>query len=322
MTRARKRTARGGLGGWVAPGAVLAAPLVLVGGSQQPDREAARSGPEVGRGFAAAQRSECAGCASAVAGGEARSRPCEEAGRKFERALGMLRAARRASGARRVELRREAAASLSALGGEHPGDLELGCEARFRAAEAWLALGDEPAARREYARLGRLETPAEWRCRAWFELGQLERRSERWSEALAAYLRAASTEGGARRWRDEAALWAAKTHAARRDFEAARRLFAWTAEHSPDVFVRIRAFDEWALSFVAVEDLGAAAGVLEACRGATRKLAFEETARGERVLRALERMRCIAALERAVERSLSAPRPSAGATADSRTEQR
>jgi tetratricopeptide (TPR) repeat protein len=310
------------MGVWLLPGVVLAAPFALLGPSDERSGETARPGPEVGHDLPSAQRRACTGCSDAVASGEGRSRPCEEAGRRFERALGILRAARRASGAKRVELRREAAASLSALRDEHPGDLELGGEARFRAAEVWLALGDEPAARREYERLGRLDTPAEWRCRAWFELGQLERRAERWSEALAAYLRAASTEGGARRWRDEATLWAAKTHAARREFEPARRLLAWTAEHSPDVFLRIRAFDEWALSFVAVDDLGAAAGVLEACRSATRKLAFEQTARGERVLRALERMRCIAALERAVERSLSAPRPSAGAASSSRAERR
>lgn len=218
----------------------------------------------------------------------------------FERAVALQRAAHRALGDERRELLLKAARTYQSLRSEHPEAVDAVAEGGLRAAGLFASLGAEDCALEEYQAVCALATPARWRARAWLERGHLERRANRLAPALDAYLRAASVDGGARRTRDEAALWAAKTQLLARDIEPARRLLAWIVEHTPDPFARVRAYDEWALSFVRVDDLAAAAGVLELCRSSTREQASEATPRGRRLLLALERMRCIAALERAV----------------------
>lgn len=222
--------------------------------------------------------------------------------RLFERAVELQRAARGRVGDERRELLWKAAQTYQALRSEPSEQVELVAQAGLRAAGLFASLGDEDCALAEFQAVCSFETPARWRARGWLELGHFERRANRLAPALDAYLRAASVHGGARRTRDDAALWAAKTHLLAGDLEPARRLLAWIVDHTPDVFGRIRAYDEWALSYVRAGDPAAAAGVLELCRSATRALAFEATPRGERVLLALERMRCIGALERAIRR--------------------
>lgn len=245
----------------------------------------------------------------ATSAGAAPARPQDGAPRQvaasdartlFALAVDLQRAARRREGAERRALLLQVARTYQALRNEHPDAAELVAEAGLRAASVFASIGADDCALAEYEAACSFETPALWRARAWLERGHFERRENRLDSALDAYLRAASVEGGARRTRDDAALWAAKTHLLARELEPARRLLAWLVENTTDVFVRIRAYDEWALSYVRAGDAAAAAGVLELCRSATREVAFEATPRGERVLLALERMRCIAAMERAV----------------------
>lgn len=224
------------------------------------------------------------------------------AGEQLESARRTRTAALRATGDQRMRLRRLAAEGFRAVRIYFPEERELAAEASFRAACEFVYAGLEADALAEFEGLAELSAPPAWRCRAALELGHLHRRRGRHAAALDAYLRAASTDGAARSWRDDASLWAGKTHAAIGEVQQAQRLFAWMTEHTADVFTRIRAFDEWALTFVAADDLEGAAGVLARCRDATRAVASEVTERGERVRRKLADMRCITELERAVAR--------------------
>ncbi len=234
--------------------------------------------------------------------------PAEAVEVAFERAARLQRAARRLSGPEQRATLAQAARAFSALRVEFPAEHDWTARAGLRAAGVWRQLGEGELAQLEYERLCSFETPPAWRSRGWLERGHVERRARRWRSALDAYLRAASVVSAPARTRDDASLWAARMHAELGEREAARRLLEWITVHSCDVFTRIRAFDEWALGFVREDDLGAAAGVLERARAATREIAFEATPRGERVLLALERMRVIPALEAAVARRVQAQR--------------
>jgi len=223
-------------------------------------------------------------------------------------ASGRLRLARRARTRafrapieERAERRRAAALMFRSVRESFPLEPELAAEAGFRAACEFAQAGDTEDAAYELQQLAASEAPATWRCRAWLELGHLRRRAGRYDEALDAYLRASRIDEAQRSWRDDASIWTGKTQVQAGDLRAAQRTFAWTTEHDADVFTRIRAYDEWALSWIASDDLESAAAVLDRCRTATREVALEATARGEQVRRRLASMRCIAALERAVQ---------------------
>jgi len=220
--------------------------------------------------------------------------------RAFARAQQLQRAAREAPAIERRAAQLAAAAAFRAVREAPDASAELSARASLEAAELLLSARDAPAARDELVRATRAEVPALWRCRAWAQLGALERRAERWTEALGAFLRAAHVDGAPAQLREDAACAAARAHFELGELDAGRRLLREVAEDSRNVFTRIRAYDAWAASYVRTHDLEAAAGVLELCRTATRELAFEETPRGERVRLALERMRVIGALERAV----------------------
>lgn len=220
--------------------------------------------------------------------------------RAFARAQQLQRVAREAPPGERRAAQLAAAAAFRAVREAPDASAELSARAALEAAELLLSARDAPAARDELVRATRSEVPAMWRCRAWSQLGALERRAERWTEALGAFLRAAHVDGAPAQLREDAACAAARAHFELGELDAGRRLLREVAEDSRNVFTRIRAYDAWAASYVRTRDLEAAAGVLELCRTATRELAFEETPRGERVRLALERMRVIGALERAV----------------------
>jgi tetratricopeptide (TPR) repeat protein len=261
----------------------------------------------VGARAAAAAALALLAAGGALSEGSPRPSPAREpspaqgaAERAFVRAQQLQRAVLEALPSERRAAQLAAAAAFRAVRDAPDASAEWAARAALEAAELLLAARDPAAARDELVRATRAEVPALWRCRAWSQLGALERRAERWTEALAAFVRAARVDGAPAQLREEAACAAARAHFELGELDAGRRLLREVAEDSRNVFTRIRAYDAWAASYVRARDLEAAAGVLELCRAATRELAFEETPRGERVRHALERMRVIGALERAV----------------------
>jgi len=183
-----------------------------------------------------------------------------------------------------------------------PEARELGAEAAFRAGELLRAAADDAGARTEFDAACRLGAHTEFSARARIEIGHIERRVGQPQLALDAYLSVLMDVDIAARWRDDAGLAAGRAYEELERVEDARRLFQLVAEHGEDPLDRIRGFDEWAETFVEVDDLEAAAGVLALCRNALASRAAEETELGMRVRNALDRMRCIESIELAVAR--------------------
>lgn len=220
---------------------------------------------------------------------------------------------RRRSGLRhvpRAELaseRRRVALAYAAVRHHFPSARATAAEASFRSAEQWRCIGESARALAELEQARRLGAGAEISARAALEIGHIERRRRRWSRALDLYLEVASDASASARWRDEAALWTGKTYAAMGELDEARRRFVHLARAALDPLDRIRAYDEWALTFLVHDDVEAAMGALARCREALAEPAREATELGDRIRRALSRMRCITAIERAVSKRDGTP---------------
>ncbi len=218
-------------------------------------------------------------------------------------------------GEARRRARAEAVAAYRAVGVHFPRDRTLRAEAAFRAGELLRAGGAAVEALEEFRAARRLGERTEFEARAGMEIGHLHRRKRRHLEALVAYERILADGDSAHRQRDRASYWAGRVHEELGRPGDARRCYERVARRGADPVDRIRAFDAWASSLIDRSDLEGAAGVLELCRSSLRDVALEETALGERVREALERMRSVGRLAREVEERLRrrAEEDSAGA---------
>ena len=119
--------------------------------------------------------------------------------------------------------------------------------------------------------------------------------------ALNAYLDVVADSKSGPAQRDDAWLWAGRVWKDRGQLDEARRAWRSVATRGADPIDRIQAFDYLGLLWVEEEDLEAAAGVLDGCLRQLSESALEETHSGERVRKALQRMRLVDALPRAIE---------------------
>lgn len=222
---------------------------------------------------------------------------------------------RRAAPAAVAAERRRAALHWIAVRARFPEERSLAAEAAFRAAEQLRILDEDEAALRELE-FARTRAPdPELRARAGLELAHVERRRGGLERALDLYLAVSAQPDAPVRRRDEAALWVGKTYALLGRSVDAQRWLRHAAERATHALDRVRAHDEWAALHVALGDPEAAAGVIATCRVSLARVAEEETRMGELVRDALDRMRSIALVERAVARRRDASRaPSSGAS--------
>lgn len=207
---------------------------------------------------------------------------------------------RRAVEEERGFLRTRAVEAYRAVRVYHPEEPATCAEAAFRAGEILRAAGSFDEALAEFA-WARARGVGPFRVRAQLEIGHIQRRVGRPSEALDAYLAVVADANASAGLRDEALLWAGRVRADEGRNDDARRMWERVAEAGEDPVDRIRAYDYLALLWVVAGDPEAAAGVLDRCRRALSDVALEETKRGERVRKALVRMRVVEALQRAVE---------------------
>jgi tetratricopeptide (TPR) repeat protein len=205
---------------------------------------------------------------------------------------------------------REAAvvAAYRAVRRHFPEAAEACAESAFRAGELLRASGDSAGARAEFRYVRDRAPRTAFHARAGIELGHLARKSRQPSEALDLYLAVADDPKSEPARRDEAALWAGRVYAEQQQPDEARRRWEGVAQRAEDPLQRIDAWDELALALVDAGDLEGAAGWIARARETLADAALEETAQGERVRGALERMRAIRRLERAVaERDAAKP---------------
>jgi tetratricopeptide (TPR) repeat protein len=205
-------------------------------------------------------------------------------------------------GAARAAARAAAVEAYRAVRVRFPDERTAAAEAAFRAGELLRAGGGVEEALREFESARGLGAGTPFRARAELEIGHLHRRGGRVREALDAYLVVRADASAARSYRDEAGLWAGKAWRELGHARDARRAWMGIARGAEDPLDRVRAYDLLALDLVDSGDLEGAAGVLHRCRLALEDVALEETRLGERVRRALESMRALDRLARAIQR--------------------
>jgi tetratricopeptide (TPR) repeat protein len=191
----------------------------------------------------------------------------------------------------------------------HPEARAACVEAAFRAGEVLRAGQDEPRALEEFHWAARHDEAGEFRARARLEIGHIHRRRERWREALQEFLDAAADVRADGSRREEAWLWAGTCWQALGRPEDARDAWRRVARDGRDPLARIQAFDELARQLLLASDVEGAAGILDECLRALSAVALEETETGERVRRALLRMRIVDDLPRAIEHRNASAEP-------------
>jgi len=221
-----------------------------------------------------------------------------------EAQLGHARRLKREMGAKSGEelefWRKLAVEAYQAVRVFHPEARAVAAEAAFRAGEILRAADQDGPAAAEFRWCALNARGTEFRARARLELGHLERRAERWREAVEFYVDVAADAEAAPVRRDDAWLWAGTAWNALGRSEDARTAWSRVAEHGSDDLLRVRAFDELALARLESGDLEAAAGELSRAIATLSPRALEETESGERVRDALLRMHIVERLPRAI----------------------
>lgn len=183
----------------------------------------------------------------------------------------------------------------------HPDARASAVEGAFRAGEILRAAGQDDGALDEFRWAVANGEGSEFRVRARLEVGHLHRRAKRWREALEAYLDAAADVSASPSRREDAWLWVGTSWKALGRREDARATWRRVAEQGTDVLARVTAYDELGRLLMEQDDLEGAAGLLDECLHALSSRALEETEEGERLRRALLRMRIVEELPRAIE---------------------
>lgn len=214
--------------------------------------------------------------------------------RRLKRELGAK------SGEERLFWRKLAVEAYQAVRVFHPEARTVAAEAAFRAGEILRSAEQDGPAAAEFRWCAQHARGTDFRARARLELGHLERRAERWREALELYVDVAADPEAAPARREDAWLWAGGAWSALGRTEDARTAWRRVAEQGSDDLLRVRAFDELGLSWLAAGDVEGAAGELARALEALSPRALEETESGERVRDALLRMRIVEELPRAI----------------------
>jgi tetratricopeptide (TPR) repeat protein len=243
--------------------------------------------------------------AGSSAAAEEPVKKCENAEAQLKLATELRNALRGLEGGERDAARARALAACRAVRQYFPGEGWACAEAAFRAGELLRAAGDLAGAAAEFQAAREQKGESPFRLRALLELGHMQRKDKQLERALASYEAALGDPGATPGQRDEASLWAGSVY---RDLQRpadARRVWQRVADAGEDPLDRIRAFDRIASLLVETGDLEGAAGTIERCKEVLAGPAAEETRTGERVRSALQNMRAIEELQRAVERKQS-----------------
>lgn len=188
---------------------------------------------------------------------------------------------------------------------DFPEQRILAAEAAFRAGELLRAWERPAAARAEFSRAIALGEGTPFDLRARFELAHIQRRGGELEAAQAAFAALAASRDASSAVRDAARLWQGRLLFALGRRGEAVRVLELVAEHGSSPLDRVEAYDELALQLLRNHDLEGAAGRLEQCREALAERAEERGELGERLRDALQSMRSVVALQRAIRERVS-----------------
>ena len=205
------------------------------------------------------------------------------------------------------KLRAEAVAAYVRVHERWPKSGATASEAAFRAGELLRAGGDPDAALEQLRIATQLKNPGEFAARALYEIGHIQRREGHTEPALTAFEELVATGPADAHLRDMAAVWYAKVLAETGQPADAERVLRRLIKTATEPVDRIRAFDELILLVVARGELEGATGWLGECKLSVRATANELTDEGRRVTRALERMRGLTALQKAIKTRMEDP---------------
>ncbi|QDU69721.1 hypothetical protein Pla86_48410 [Planctomycetes bacterium Pla86] len=222
--------------------------------------------------------------------------PLADGAAQLRAAQQQLERARALEGRSRLLGRLRAVDALHAVGELHQGDSASAAAAAAAAAGELRALGLLDEAAVEIARaldaVAVGPSAARWRL----ELADLQRRRGEVRSAAATYAACAQDRELDEGDRDHARLWSARMSLALGRGEEAERVLVALAHDARDPVYSVRAFDELVLADVAAGDLGRAAGWIDACHHHHQAVAARDTPSGDRVRRALMRMRGVVEL--------------------------
>jgi tetratricopeptide (TPR) repeat protein len=207
--------------------------------------------------------------------------------------------------AEHAALRARAIAAYRAVRVLWPEDPEACAEASFRAGELLRAAKSHDEALQEFEIAREKGSADGYGSRARLELAHLLRRLKQNERALAEFEALVGLSKAPQDRRDEAGLWAGRVQHDSGQRAQACRTWQRLAGQAADPIDRIQAWDWLVQDLVEAADLEGAAGMLERAREALGDVAAEETKLGERVRNALQRMRSVDLLQRAIEQRRS-----------------
>jgi tetratricopeptide (TPR) repeat protein len=226
----------------------------------------------------------------------------ESAQAQLQYAQMLRQAVRGTEGDARSAARKSAIAGYRAVHEYFPGDAAACAEGAFRAGELLRAANENEAALSEFAIARDKGAGTPFRGRGLLEIGHVERRTQKFQEALLAYEAVLSDTATTQRQKDDASLWAGHVYAALKRPDDAHRAWQRVADSAEDPIDRIKAFDCIAQAAIEKGDLDGASALLERCHEAVSEAASEETKLGDRVRNALAGMRAHDELQRAIEK--------------------
>lgn len=222
-----------------------------------------------------------------------------------ESAEARMRAAREAKAAiaearDRSRARKRAAALYMEVADAFPDAGALTAEALFRAGELLRANGDIADAIAVLKRAAAVARPGVFACRAWYEVGHIERRQGQLDAAAAAFVLASEAADGTRRRREQAELWRARCIAESGQRAAAEALLRDLVRRIEDPCDRLRAYDQLVILLVEQSRLAGAVGYFAEAKRSVMAEAQQATELGDRVRRALEDLRSLDVLREAI----------------------
>ncbi|MFT6040639.1 MAG: tetratricopeptide (TPR) repeat protein [Gammaproteobacteria bacterium] len=231
----------------------------------------------------------------------------DTADRALERARAKKQALQGERGESLTKLRAEAVAAYVRVHERWPKSGATAAEAAFRAGEL-LRAGQEPQlAIEQFLIATKLNNPGEFAARSLYEIGHVQRREGNIEPALAAFEQLVASGPVDAHLRDMSSVWYAKVLAEAGQLPDAERVLRRLTKTATEPTDRIRAYDELILMVVERGELEGAAGWLAECKHSVRESAGELTAKGQRVTRALERMRGLTALQVAIKSRMQDP---------------
>ncbi len=206
-------------------------------------------------------------------------------------------AARGRKGPRRQQLLHEAIEYYQAVGRWWPGESSEVSVAAFRRGEIHRSLDEAGRARGAFEEVIESASPSsDLHIRAILEVGHIDRRDRRWSDAARHYRRAAACEEASLRFRNDAREWLLKVHLQTMSWGSAEQTARQWLKDCEGPAEEVQVTDYLIRALIGARQLRLARTRLQELHARMEVLSEAPTKEGSRVKRALGQMKAPAAL--------------------------